>query len=375
MGRVTRCGLCGGTSLKPVLDLGSQPLAENDNGEWYPLELIRCEDCRLVQLSFIPDQHEVFPPDHPYASGNTKALREHFWLLAVKASEYLGYGTMLVDIGANDGTFASTADRMLSDNGVKVVAVEPTRQIRKLAEVTAYEAFFTSELGVQIRSQQGPAKVITACNVLAHVPDPHDFLRGVTALLADDGVFITENHDWASVANGLQIDTVYHEHLRYYSVATLTALLEQHGLLTIEAERLGTHGGSFRVTAVRERRDLASRAKAARTQLCQLLADAAQEGPVYGIGATTRATPLIHYTWIEEFLQCVCEVAGSDKIGQVIPGTKIPVVPEARLIANQPPHALLLAWHLADSIVPKLRKAGYHGKIIMPLPEPRILNG
>ena len=200
-------------------------------------------------------------------------------------------------------------------------------------------------------------------------------MSGVEHLLAPDGVFVTENHDVASVLDGLQIDTVYHEHLRYYSVTSLSRLLGMHGLVVTGVQKIPTHGGSFRVFARRPRRDLERRAERAAASLRLLLAEASAEVPVYGIGATTRATPLIHYAQIQDYLACVCEVPGSEKIGQAMPATSIPVVDEAKLIADQPPYALLLSWHLADSIIPSLRAKGYRGKFIIPLPEAVIADG
>jgi hypothetical protein len=226
MAEILRCGSCGEHDLAPVLDMGMQPLAEHDNGERYPLKLVRCTNCTLVQLSYIPDQHEMFPPDHPYATGNTRAMRDHFGELADKVLYRTSPEDLIVDIGANDGTFLTACP-----DALRRIAVEPTNQAAKCRkkDLTTWQKFFTSGLAREILGYAGPAKVITACNVLAHVPDPHDFLTGVLTLLADDGVFITENHDWASIANGMQIDTVYHEHLRYYSVSSLSRLLAGHG--------------------------------------------------------------------------------------------------------------------------------------------------
>ena len=372
-GEVTRCGICGSWDLRPLLDMGSQPLAERyGSTERYPLALLECRACTLVQLSCIVGQREMFPPDHPYTSGSTAALRHHFAVLADSLSRSLEAEDLVVDIGANDGT-------LLSHFGPRVrrVGIEPTNQALKCAQkgIRACQEFFTPELAKAVRERHGPAKLITACNVLAHVPDPHGFMTGVTHLLADDGVFVTENHDVASVLDGLQIDTVYHEHLRYYSITSLSRLLGMHGLVVAEVQKIGTHGGSFRVTARRPRRDLTVRAEWISDRLWHLVAKAADAGPVYGIGATTRATPLIHYAGITGLLACVCEVAGSEKIGQTMPGTEIAIVDEAKLIADQPPHALLLSWHLADSIIPALRAKGYAGKFIIPLPEPAITDG
>jgi hypothetical protein len=140
-------------------------------------------------------------------------------------------------------------------------------------------------------------------------------------------------------------------------------------------EPVPTHGGSLRVTARKTRGSLRDRSRDAMYRLRNLLAQAAARGAVYGIGAATRATPLIHYADIAGFIDCVCEVSTSEKIGTCMPGTSIPVVDEAKLVADQPPHALLFSWHIADSLVPKLREMGYRGRLIVPLPEPRIIDG
>ena len=254
--------------------------------------------------------------------------------------------------------------------------MEPTRQIWKAlpaAHQGAYQKFFTAELAKEIFADHGPAKLVTACNVLAHVPDPHDFVQGVATLLGDDGVFVNENHDLRSITSGLQIDSVYHEHLRYYSVPSLSRLLSMHGLEIESVTPVRAYGGSMRVQVRPEGRDLQYRALFAAGSLRDLVEDCAANGKVYGIGAATRAVPLIHYAKIAQYIWAVCEVTGSEKIGTTMPGTSIGVVDEADLIAHQPPYALIFPWQYADSIIPKLRSMGYKGKFIIPLPEPRII--
>jgi hypothetical protein len=279
---------------------------------------------------------------------------------------------MVVDIGANDCTFANYLH-----SRCRSVAVEPTDQIRKrYPDVIGYQEPFTAELASRVYGEHGPAQVITACNVLAHVPDPDDFLDGVQLLLDEDGTFITENHDLASVTEGLQIDTVYHEHLRYYSVASLSAALDRNGLRVTHVQPVSTHGGSFR-TYARKKKDSLFRynARQAVVKLHDMLAGITLDGhAVYGIGACTRATPLIHFADIRTYIDAVCEVAGSDKIGQKMPGTGIPVVDEKQLFERQPEFALMFAWHMAGDILPKLRERGYKGQFIIPLPEPRIVS-
>jgi len=369
---VTACQLCGSGNLTVILDMGDQPLSErHDDPRRYPLRLIECGRCTLVQLDHIVDQREVFPPDHPYATGNTGALRQHFAKLAHDLTPLLGPGDLIVDIGSNDGTLLAEFSGAFNR-----VGVEPTDQAFKCVgkDIRVCRDFFTADAAEHLRALFGPAKLITACNVFAHVPDPHDFLEGVRLLLADDGVFVVETHDVASITEGLQIDTIYHEHLRYYSVATLSRLLAMHGLTVTQAEPVATHGGSIRAYARKTRGDLGKRANQAAVSLWKLLCEVTAAGShVYGVGATTRATPLIHYAAIREFITCVCEVSSSAKIGLNMPGTAIPIVDESRLIEDQPEFAILFAWHLADSLAPKLRAMGYEGRFIIPLPEPRIV--
>ncbi len=374
MDNVQHCGLCGSRELHRLLDLGEQPLAEDfsGGGKRYPLTLNECAACGLVQLGYMVYQQDVFTPAHPYASGNTGALREHFMRLALEGLNYLKVGDLVVDIGANDGTLLHA----FGGHGVRTVAVEPTEQIFKIHGAAGYQDFFTGKVAREIRRVHGEAKLITACNVMAHVPDVHDFMNDVGYLLARDGLFIAENHDVASVTEGLQIDTIYHEHLRYWSPETFTRLLGIHNFRAVSCTPIPTHGGSFRVLARKnDGRPLGTRANQALIKLHAMVRRAAEEGPVYGIGAATRAVPVLHAAGLGEYLTCVCEVATSEKIGKTMPGTFIPVVDEGRLTEDQPPHALLFSWHLAATLIPKLRSAGYRGKFIIPLPEPRIADG
>ena len=374
-GPVENCQLCSSPHLRALLDLGSQPLAERDDGRRYPLGLLECMRCGLVQLSYVVGRGEVFPPDHPYSTGNTRAMREHFGRLALEAAKLLDDKDLMVDIGANDGTLLAAARRFMPS--ARVLAIEPTGQARHCREkvIPVEQAFFTSDLARSCVQSLGHARVITACNVLAHCEDPHDFMNGVALLLADGGTFITENHDVASVVAGLQVDTVYHEHLRFFSPATLGRLLEMHGFLITANELIPTHGGSIRTYAQLRPQSLQQRADTARDQLCRLMEIASESGQVWGIGAATRATPLIHFAGLDRWVRKIAEVPGSDKIGSRMPGTDIEVVDEAELIAAQPQYAVLFAWHVAGDIVPKLRSAGYEGNIIIPLPHPRIYRG
>lgn len=336
--------------------------------EHHLLELLRCRQCTLVQLSVIVDPETVFPPDYPYSSGNSKALHANFEDLASQAQPFLGKRDLVVDIGANDGT-------LLRKFSHRTVGVEPTMQADRIYG-PFYRAFFTEQLARQIRREHGPAKVITACNVLAHVDDIHDVMRGIRHLLADDGVLIAENHDLRSVVDGQQWDTIYHEHLRFYDPFSFRKLLLIHGMDAERSQKITTHGGSFRTFVTKGIRHeisrrlgydfdrLAKRAQSSRAVIRNVVANG-----VWGIGATARATTIINYCGLDvEDVPAVCEVSGSDKIGHYIPGTRIPVVDEAELIERQPARVVLFSWHLADSIIPKIKQRGYKGTIILPLP-------
>lgn len=362
--------------------MGVQPMAERDDGKVYPLRLVECGSCTLVQLDYIVDQRELFPPEHPYATGNTPALLNHFVDLAMSLVQRTRPGDLVVDIGANDGTFLNAVRNIarIDNGGVRTVAVEPTNQAFKARDAghDVYQEFFSARVARKIVEKQGTARFVVASNVLAHVPYVHDFLEGVHFLLDPErGIFVTENHDLTSVMDGMQVDTVYHEHLRYYTITSLSRLLALHDLSVYQTEPVPVHGGSFRTFAVRRQGGFADRARATAERLHRLVEQCVVDSGrrVWGIGASTRATPLIHFARIAPFIDNVAEVPGSAKIGMRMPGTEIMVVDEKEMLADQPPYAVLFSWHWASSIMPKLREAGYAGSFIIPLPEPRVIDG
>jgi hypothetical protein len=378
-GEITRCGTCFSSELVTVLDLGSQPLAEGmGDTKTYPLRLVKCLACSLVQLSYIVPQAEVFPWKHPFTTGNSTANRKHFHGLALKVRDMTSPGDLVVDIGANDGTFL--AELSMVAPTLKVVGVEPTWQAEKARAkgLGIVGEFFTSGIARRITQHQGLATVVTASNVLAHVPDPHDFLHGVGWLLDPrEGVFITENHDWESIERGLQVDTIYHEHLRYYSVGSLAFQLARSSFNVMKVEPTEQHGGSFRTYARPQKNDsLASRAGEARAKLLNLVNGLHAEGKViYGVGAATRASTLIHWAQLAPFLDRILEVSTSDKIGYLMPGTDVPVVDEKVMFTDPPDYALMLSWHIAQPIMRSYVNKGYNGDFIIPLPDPHIVKG
>jgi hypothetical protein len=405
---VDACQICGNRDLESVLFLGYLPpvnqmrtIGERPHEQpAYPAELLRCTQCQLVQIGLIVDPAILFPPEYPYTSGTTRILRENFAELQREATPLLNLtgAELVVDIGSNDGTLLQNFHGV----GHPVCGVEPTLMAKLANErgIRSIMSFFGAEAAARVTKECGMAGVVTATNVFAHIEGIHDIVESVLAMLSSDGVFITESHYLMSLIETLQYDTIYHEHLRHYSLESIAYLLNLHGLEVIHAKRIPTHGGSIRVYAARtgtrtvlptvpqvldEERQagaLADRLQAfkhrvamSKLQLHTLLNDLlAKNARVYGVGAPSRASTLINYVGLDrELLDCVCEVRDSYKVGKYMPGTLVPVVDEARLFEDQPEYALLLSWHIADELMPKLTARGFKGGYIVPLPTPTVI--
>jgi hypothetical protein len=262
-------------------------------------------------------------------------------------------------------------------------------------------SFFGPAAASRVVGECGKPQVVTATNVFAHIEAVHEIVDSVLTMLDDQGVFITESHYLMALIETLQYDTIYHEHLRHYSLESISYLFRMHGLEVIHAKRIPTHGGSIRVYAARvgtrpvlptvqrlldeehgagrladRLKAFAHRVAQSKVDLHALLRDLlAKDARIYGVGAPSRASTLINYVSLDrEILDCVVEVKGSYKVGKYMPGTLVPVVDEDRLFAEQPDIALLLSWHIADELMPKLRARGFKGDFLIPLPTPRVVS-
>jgi hypothetical protein len=405
---VEKCQVCDSGDLEPVLFLGFLPpvnqmrIVGSRPAEQpaYPAELLSCSRCQLAQIGLIVDPKILFPPEYPYRSGTTKILTENFAELYRECSSLIPLQPqdLIIDIGSNDGTLL----RNFQAGGHRVVGIEPT-QVGDLARergIPTITAFFRPELAKSVKTEHGPATIITAANVFAHIEQIHEIVDGILTLLGDKGVFISESHYLLSLVETLQYDTIYHEHLRYYSLTSLQYLLKMHGLEVFHAKRIPTHGGSIRVYAARsgshsvqksveeilrqERSagltapqlvEFKRRVVQSKLELYNLLNDTKHQGHrIYGIGAPSRASTLVNYVGLDDgVLDCVLEVKGSLKVGKYMPGTMIPVLEESLLFDSQPECALLLSWHIADELTGKLTQRGFKGRYIVPLPNPRII--
>lgn len=405
---VERCQLCGSAELQSILFLGylppvnemhliGTPAREQPS---YPAELLLCPRCELVQLGLVVSSEILFPPSYPYTSGTTRVLHRNFDDLAEESRRLWGLTEQdrILDIGANDGTLLSYFQK----RGHPVLGIEPTDagQLARAKGIDTLQAFFNQESARQALERFGPPTLVSAANCFAHIDDIHAIVEGILTLLPDDGIFVNESHYLLPLIDRVQYDTIYHEHLRYYSLTSLSHLFDRHGLEVIHCKAIPSHGGSIRVYAARRGQRpiqpsvaefmamerargpmydqlmaFKSRVVASKLKLYQLLTQAkAEGGRIVGISAPSRASTLTHYVGLDDtLLDAVLEIKGSRKIGKYMPGKRIPVLEEGVLFEQQPEYALIFSWHIADELIPILREKGYRGRFILPLPEPRLV--
>jgi SAM-dependent methyltransferase len=402
------CQVCGHAPLDDVLSLGYMPPVNQmvrigvvpQQQPSFPTNLLHCRKCELVQLGLAVDPVIIFPPDYPYTSGTTKLLRDNFANLARESAAMLGLGKddLVIDIGSNDGTLLSN----FKEAGHRVLGIEPT-DVSAIADkrgIPTLKRYFGPEVAREVKREHGPAALVTAANCFAHIEDVHAIVDAIVEMLQPGGVFISESHYLIGLLDTLQYDTIYHEHLRYYSLASLNHLLEMHGLKVFHARPIPSHGGSIRVYAARRgahkvqdsvREMLAAEPRGeamagrlasfrrdvvlSKLRLLAMLRDLKEDGArIAGISAPSRASTLVNYVGLDEaIIDYVCEIPGSLKIGRYMPGTRIPVVDEARLYSDQPDYAVIFSWHIADELAPKLKSKGFRGQMITPLPVPRVV--
>jgi hypothetical protein len=404
---IKECQICGATDLVSAAFLGYLPPVNQMHAigtrpaeqPAYPAEILLCGKCKLVQLSLVVDPHILFPPEYPYTSGTTRILRENFAELYAEATQRitLDARTLVVDIGSNDGTLLGN----FKNGGHPVRGIEPTlmANLANSRGIPTTMAFFDAESAAGVTKECGRARVVTATNVFAHIEHVHEVVDNIIAMLDERGVFISESHYLHGLLDTLQYDTIYHEHLRHYSVESLQYLLSAHALEIFHVRKIPTHGGSIRVYAAKpgtypidpsvaeilqaERAvplavrlaEFRARMTQSKLQLYRLLSEIkTPQTRIVGIGAPSRASTLIHYVGLDDgILDAVLEVPGSYKVGKYMPGSLIPVLDEGYLLEKQPEYAVLLSWHIADELMPKIRAKGYRGKFVVPLPEPRVV--
>ncbi len=407
--KIDNCRICKGKNLKKFLSLGNQPHCNsfltadqlNSNEPRWPLETLFCQDCGLVQLSYVVDADIMFR-EYAYVSGTTITLNEHFRQSAEKlASKFsLPQGSLAADIGSNDGTFL----RHFRDLGMRVVGIDPAVNVAKIANARGIETvpdYFTEETAKKIKREKGPASLITAAGVFFHIHDMDDVCRGIYELLADDGVLHIQAIYLGDVLKQTSFDNIYHEHMSLYTVRPLTRLFDRFGMEIFDLEHSNIHGGTMLYyvckrgarpvrDSVRKQldfersqgwhkleayQDFARRVETIRDELNRILTSLKAEGKrIAAYTAPAKGNTLLNYCGIEpDILEYAAEKAPL-KIGLFTPGTHIPVIDEEEAMKNPPDYFLLLAWNFKDELIEKNRKFRENGgKFIVPIPRPHIV--
>ncbi len=408
-GHISNCQVCNSDKVHTVLDLGHQPLCDtllteamlDEPEKSYPLRMIWCENCTNVQIDYCVDGSEVYHPNYPYKSGVTKELVEY----QVKIAESLikkynlKPNDLVVDVGSNDGTLLSG----FKGTGIRTIGVEPTN-IAKLANASGIEtiqSFFDIKTSEAIKQKHGQASLMVTTNTFAHMQTLGEVIMGAYNLLKDDGVFISETHYLLDVIRGGQFDTVYHEHLRTYSLKSLVTLFNQYDFTVTDAERGDRYGGNIRVHVTKGKgrpvsaevgnllkleeefglgkletyKKFARRVQEARVNFMDFLISAKKSGKrIVGNSCPGRCSTLLNYYGVDsELLPYLAEQPASLKLGMYLPGKHIPVVNNQRLIDEQPEFVVLLAWHYAKPIMEQLKARGLRSDFIVPLPDFKIV--
>ena len=408
-GHIPRCQICNSSKVHTVLDLGHQPLCDtlvtkeslNEPEKTYPLRMVWCRNCTGVQIDYCVDGKEVYHPDYPYRSGISKPLADYQRQICLSLIEKydLSPKDLAIDIGSNDGTLLSGFKR----EGIRILGVEPTN-IAKYANahgIRTIQSFFDRKTSKQIKKKYGSAAVITTTNVFAHMQTIGEVIMGIYELLEDDGVFISETHYLLDVIQGGQFDTIYHEHLRTYSLHSLIALFKPYDFTVTDVERGDRYGGNIRVHVtkgkgrnvsprvaklLKEERaagldklstytTFARRVQKARLEFMDFLIKTKKSGKsIVGKSCPGRASTLLNYYGVDtEYIPYLAELPTSLKLGMYLPGKHIPVVNEKILLKEQPDYVVLLSWHYADVIMKRLKKAGLKSDFVIPLPDLRIV--
>lgn len=399
----------GSTNIEPFIQLGEQPngnifFEKEDihHEKNFTLNMSVCKDSWLVQLDEFPTPEEMFS-NHPYISGYSKPVVTHFtWLSKHIIDKFaLAKNSLVVDIGANDGTLLSK----FRENGMLTLGVDPGGITGKLARengLLVARTFWNQETGNSLKQMGLVPNLITATAVFYHIPDLHQFVKGLYAAMDDKSIFMAQCVNLKDVIEKLEYDHFYHEHTCIYSVTALKMLFEMNDMKIISVEHCDMHGGSVLVYATKkdsayqvdesvERtlqeeedfgiknlqmyHDFAKRVKDTTDNLVALLKDLKAQGKtVFGLGAPVKGSTLLNYGKIgPELVSQVVEV-NPHKIGRVVPGVHIPVVDEST-IEKQPDYYLLLAWNFKDFFIEKYKDYLQNGgKFIVPNPEVHIFD-
>jgi SAM-dependent methyltransferase len=401
------CRSCGASDLERILSLGETPLADelvdpqdNGNEPRYPLDVAFCGTCSLVQLLETVAPEVLFDEDYPYFSSFSEDLLAHSRGNAHRliSERRLGPTSLVVELASNDGYLL----RNFAERGIPVLGIDPAPGPAEAAEaigIPTLVEFFGRGLAARLRNEDKRAEVIIANNVLAHVPDLNGFVAGMATLLRDDGVASIEVPYVKDLIDRCEFDTIYHEHLCYFSVSALVPLFMRHGLSLNRVDHFPIHGGSLRLTVERREdveasvhrfldderasglvhidyyRAFAERVGRAQEALRGMLQELKSEGKtIAAYGAAAKGAILLNSTGIDRSLIDFVVDRNVHKQGMFMPGVKIPITDPSALLQEEPDYVLLLAWNFQDEILRQqeaFRRQG--GRFIVPIPQPVVV--
>ena len=399
------CRSCGAPLSHTFVDLGETPLAnsyldpKSDLAEEkkYPLHARVCGSCFLVQVDDVVPPEDIFS-DYAYFSSYSQSWVAHAGRYAEQANQRLNLNgdDLIVEVASNDGYLLKHFVAM----GLKVLGIEPAANIAKEAEkagVPTQVDFFGKEVGKRIRAAHGPATLMAANNVLAHVPDINDFVQGFSALLSPKGVATFEFPHLVEMIREVQFDTIYHEHYSYLSLYSVERCFERHGLRVFDVERLDTHGGSLRIwccldgadhpesaalVALREEEAVfgvqkletyegfSLRVQAVRDALVVFLEQARRDHKsVAGYGAAAKGNTLLNYAGITSGLISFVVDSNPHKQDHLLPGSHIPIRAPEEIAHKNPDYVIILPWNLKAEIAADLREiSGWGGQCVTAIP-------
>lgn len=403
------CQGCGRLLSHSLVDLGLQPLVNaylppdraNATEPIYPLHAWVCDSCLLVQVNQVLPPERIFS-DYAYFSSYSDSWLAHAraYAEAMVARFGLGVGSLIAEIASNDGYLL----QYFLERGLDAYGIEPAANVARVAierGIPTEIAFFGEATAHRLAEAGRTVDLLAAKNVLAHVPDVNDFVRGVRILLKPDGVFTVEFPHLLNLLREVQFDTIYHEHFTYLSLLAVRTLFERHGLRIFDVEKQPTHGGSLRVYAAHEEAGRAPEARveevlgeevaagldrpegydgfeakvrAVRDGLLAFLARAkAERRTVAGYGAAAKGNTLFNYCGINAADIPFVVDRNPVKQGKLLPGSHIPVRPVEALIEARPDYVLIVPWNLEEEIVAQLPEVGeWGGRFITAVPEVKV---
>lgn len=409
MGR-SHCRSCGSTLEQNFLDLGMSPLANsyikpeqrNRMEPFYPLHVYVCGQCLLVQLEEFTSPHDIFS-DYAYFSSFSDSWLAHAKAYVDMIAERfsLGRDSRVVEIASNDGYLLQN----FAARGIPALGVEPAANVAEAANkrgINTKVAFFGEKTARAIVAEEWAADLIIGNNVLAHVPDLNDFVRGLNLLLKPAGLITMEFPHLLQLMEQNQFDTIYHEHFSYFSFLAVEKVFARHGMKLFDVEELSTHGGSLRIYAAHQddaSKPIGSRAKelksreetlgfgrfdhylsfgpqveATKRKLLSFLISAKQEGKrVVGYGAPAKGNTLLNYCGVRTDLIEYTVDRSPHKQGHFLPGVHIPIYEPERVCQTRPDYLLILPWNIREEVMQQMSHIReWGGEFVVPIPEIRV---